>query len=86
MEEQRCADCHYYLQHYTLDNKRIFRVFCGHCTLYPAKRKRPDTKSCEHFVPGSPQKDAFATKEYLSKELLQYLLHLELLPTIEEQE
>lgn len=35
------------------------------------------------FFHSDPDEQAFATKEYLSKELLQYLLNLELLPTIE---
>ena len=40
-----------------------------------------DTKACENFS-APPREDAFAAKEYLSKELLAYLLHLELLPEI----
>ena len=31
-------------------------------------------------------KDAFVTKEYLSKALLEYMLHLELLPQINDVE
>ena len=86
MPEPQCKDCQYYLQHYTLDKRRMFRVYCGHCTKTRHKRKLPDTKVCEHFVPGSLQEDAFVTKEYLSKELLQYMLGLELLPEIENRE
>ncbi len=40
-------------------------------------------KACELFAPGQDQEAAFASKEYLSKELLGYLLSLELLPKIE---
>ena len=86
MENQRCADCRYYLQHYTFDKRRIFRVYCGHCTLNRVKGKRPDSKVCESFTPGPAQEEAFATKEYLSKELIQYMLSLELLPEIERGE
>lgn len=84
MDEQVCRNCAFYLQHYTLDKRKLFRVFCGHCTRSRYKRKQPDTKACELFQPGSRQEDAFATKEYLSKELLQYVLGLELLPKIED--
>ena len=85
MTEQKCKDCQYYLQHYTLDTRKIFRVYCGHCTFKHPRRKRPDTKACEHFKPGAVQEEAFVSKEYLSKELLQYVLELELLPKIEDQ-
>lgn len=86
MKKQSCSNCQYYLQHYTFDSKRIFRVYCGHCTLKCAGKKRPDTKACDSFIPGLPKENAFASKEYLSKELLQYMLRLELLPEIEEKE
>lgn len=82
MSDPHCADCRYYLRHFTLDKHKIFRVYCGHCTFSRAKHKRPDAKACDHYVPGPPQEDAFVSKEYLSKELLQYLLSLELLPKI----
>ena len=85
MDEKTCRSCHYFRQHYTLDKRKIFRVYCGHCTFARAKRKRPDAKACENFIAGSPQADGFATKEYLSKELLEYLLRLELLPEIDEE-
>ena len=85
MDEKTCRNCHYFRQHYTLDKRKIFQVYCGHCTFARAKRKRPDVKACENFIAGSPQADGFATKEYLSKELLEYLLRLELLPEIDEE-
>ena len=85
MIENQCSNCKYYLQHYTFDKRHIFRVYCGHCTLLRTSRKRPDTKACKSFIPGTAQEDAFASKEYLSKELLQYMLKLELLPDIEEK-
>jgi len=84
METQFCRSCAHYHQHYALDKERIFRVYCGHCTLAKVKRKRPDTVACEFFVPALPDESAFASKEYLSKTLLQYLLNLEILPTIED--
>ena len=84
MADESCSKCKYYLQHYVLNSRKLFRVHCGHCVLNRGKQKRPDTKACESFVPGVNMKDAFASKEYLSKELLQYVLSLELLPEIEE--
>ena len=83
MEEKQCKDCQYFLQHLALNRRRLFCVCCGHCTLRKPKRKQPDAKACEQFIPGPQLGEAFVTKEYLSKELLQYVLNLELLPEID---
>lgn len=82
MLKKQCKECQHYLQHYTFDSRKIFRVYCGHCTLERAKRKRPDAQACKNYIPGTLQEDAFVSKEYLSKELLAYILRLELLPEI----
>ena len=84
MSENQCKSCQYYLQHYTLGKRKIFRVYCGHCTFKRARRKLPDAKACENYIPRPAQEDAFVSKEYLSKELLEYMLSLELLPEVEE--
>ncbi len=85
MNNQHCTDCTYYLRHYTFDRRKIFRVHCGHCTFGKVRRKQPDATACANFLAGSTQEDAFVSKEFLSKELLQYLLNLELLPKIEDK-
>lgn len=86
MNTEMCETCAYFRQHYTLCEGKIFRVYCGHCTFSRVKHKRPDTKSCEDYVPAQPGEGAFATKEYLSKALLEYVLGLELLPEIDNLE
>lgn len=82
MEEKKCKECGYFRQHYALDDRKIFRVYCGHCVFSTPRGKRPDKPACENFVLGTADADAFATKEYLSKALLQYLLELDILPEI----
>ncbi|MBE6974834.1 MAG: hypothetical protein E7436_05030 [Ruminococcaceae bacterium] len=69
-DQKQCKNCQYYLQHYTFDRRKIFLVYCGHCTHY--------------FVAGAHRETAFVNNEYLSKELLQYMLQLELLLEIKE--
>lgn len=86
MTEYRCRNCANYRQHYTFDNRNIFRVYCGHCVVPDVRTRRPDAKICEHFVFATSEEFRFVRKEYLSKELLQYLLNLELLPEIRESE
>lgn len=81
MDQASCESCVYYRQHYTFDQRKIFRVCCGHCSYLRPKRKRPDSKNCEHYSPAT-NKDAFVSKEFLSKELLEYIMKLELLPEI----
>ena len=85
MDKSQCCHCQYFIQHYALKGGKIFRVYCGHCTLCnKPKRKQPDASVCEHFTPGENEEDAFATKEYLSKALLGYILRMELLPPIQD--
>ena len=84
MNDRQCEECQYFRQHYTVDDKRIFRVYCGHCTRGRIKKKKPDTKACEYFASASPVEEFFVTKEYLSKELLQRVLGMELLPDIQK--
>ena len=83
MAKQYCKDCVHFLQHYALSGGKLYRVYCGHCTLQRAKRRRPDADACDAFVYAAPDEDAFVTREYLSKELLRYVCSLELLPPIE---
>ncbi len=82
MNNKYCKNCAHFHQHYAFDQRKIFRVYCGHCTQGGVKKKFPDSVACCNFTFAPPDADAFATKEYLSKELLQYILHLELLPQI----
>ena len=82
MDQTTCSCCVHYMQHYGFDQRRIFRVYCGHCTYLRPRKKRPDSKICENFVQADSKENAFVTKEYLSKALLDYALKLELLPEI----
>ena len=86
MDNHSCKTCAHYRQHYTFDQRKIFRVYCGHCTYQKIKTKRPDTKVCEHYLLSESAEKAFVTKEYLSKALLEYMLELELLPEIYDME
>ncbi len=45
MNNQHCEDCRYFLRHYTFDSRKIFRVYCGHCSAKRVGRKQPDTNS-----------------------------------------
>ena len=84
MEKDFCKSCKYFRQHYVLNEKRLFRVHCGHCVQHPLKRRKPDAIACDSFVFALPDAEAFVSKEYLSKELLNYVMSLEMLPQIED--
>lgn len=84
MKQNTCNTCVHYRQHYAFDQRKIFRVYCGHCTYLKAKTKKPDSKVCENYMQTDPNEEAFVTREYLSKALLEYMLKLELLPEIHE--
>ena len=84
MDNATCQNCKYYFQHYSLNERKIYRLFCGHCYKHPRKNRKPTAAVCDFYEPGQPAEDRFATKEYLSKALLQRVLELELLPEIYE--
>ena len=86
MDNHICKFCAHYRQHYTFDQRKIFRVYCGHCTYQKVKTKRPDAKACDYYLWSESAEEAFVAKEYLSKALLEYMLKLELLPEIYEIE
>lgn len=82
MKDAVCKNCVYFRQHYVISDDRLFRVFCGHCVKEKVRSKKPDAKACDHFLAGAPEEEAFATKQYLSKRLLEYILSMDLLPEI----
>ena len=84
MDQKTCKTCVHYRQHYAFNQRMIFQVYCGHCTYPKIKSKRPDTKACAHYSHSNLNEEAFVTKEYLSKALLEYMLKLELLPEIHD--
>lgn len=85
MNDPTCKNCKHFRQHYGLDERRLFRVYCGHCVLSRTTKKRPDSPGCAQFEPGPDPADAFVSKAYLSRELLQYVLNMELLPEVGEE-
>lgn len=82
MNQATCSSCKHFHPHYTFNQRKIFRVYCGHCTCLMAKTRRPDAKICERYAQTDPNEAPFVSKEYLSKALLEYMMKLELLPEI----
>ena len=83
MEEKTGESCEFFMQHYGMRGGRVFWIHCGHCTFSKVFKTRPDKKACAHYVPGESDRDGFVSKEYLRKELLQYMMKLEIMPEIE---
>ena len=84
MDGMTCCNCDHYIQHYALKGGRLYRVHCGHCTHARVRRKQPDTPACENFREGETDDKAFVSKHYLTKELLRFVLEMELLPEIND--
>ena len=83
MCENKCKNCRRYIQHYALNDRFLFQVNYGHCTLPEMRRpKQPDTKACVKFECRPSEENPFVTKEYLSKRLLEHVLNMDLLPEI----
>lgn len=85
METKQCKMCAHFFQHYGMGEKRLFRLYCGHCKQGRIKHKKPDAPACTFFIRGERNEDAYASKEYLTKKLLEYVLEMELLPPIDEK-
>ena len=84
MDEKLCKNCTYFYQHYTFIGGKIRRIYCGHCIFSRPKNKRPLDKACENYVYGPSEEDNFASKSYLTKEMIKYLFNMEFLPPIED--
>ena len=84
MSNQTCKSCTHFHQHYSLKDGKITRVFCGHCIFPKVKSTRPYTKACENYIYGAADEDAFADKNYLTKEMIRHLFEMEFLPPIED--
>ena len=86
MENQTCKNCKHFHQHYGLDDKGFFRLYCGHCAHPHLRNRKPEQKACPEFVPGESEEKKFVSKQYLSKSLLDWVRQLELLPEIAEED
>lgn len=86
MENEQCKQCVYYRQHYVFFAGKLISVYCGHCLKKIRKKMRPDAKSCDQFEENTTAlSDIFASKEYLTKELLEKVMEMDLLPEIESE-
>ena len=84
-QRKTCVECRHFMQHYGLVDERFVPIYCGHCTFSCPRAKHPDTPVCKHFIPGNPKTGIFVTKQYLTKQLLNYVLALELFPENKEE-
>ena len=83
MDEPICKNCKRFIQHYTFIGSKLAEVNCGHCAVKRSiKRKKADSKACEYFEQGTDPTEAFVTKEYLTKALLNKVLSEELMPEV----
>lgn len=52
MDNQICANCAHYYQHYIRTQRRFVDIHDGHCVAAPrTKNRTPDTPACDKFLP-----------------------------------
>ena len=52
MDNQICANCAHYYQHYIRRQRRFVEIHDGHCAAAPrAKNRTPDAPACDKFLP-----------------------------------
>lgn len=76
--ENKCGECVHYIQHYAIFEGKLNKIYFGHCVMKKRKKLDQISPACELYVPGEPIENQLVTKKYLTKELLQKLLSMEL--------
>jgi len=87
MDTPSCKTCEHFIQHYYLDEQYCTTVDCGHCCYPRLKYRKPNTPACKHYVkmekpPRIPDRNGAI--HFLTVELLEYILKLELPPEIRQ--
>ena len=85
MSDPTCKDCKHFQQHYGMNAHKLFRLNCGHCVHPRLQTKRPYARVCSHFELAPSSGETFVTKKYLTRELLNCVLRMELLPEISDE-
>ena len=80
MTNETCETCKHFHQHYSLKDGILTQVHCGHCVFPRVKHKQPYSKSCEHYTRGPVDEEIYATKKYLTKEMIRHLFEMEFFP------
>ena len=76
--ENKCGECVHYIQRYAILEGELRKIFSGHCTQKRRKKLDQISPAGELYIQGEPIDSKLVTKKYLTKELLQKLLSMEL--------
>ena len=85
---KQCRDCVHFRQHYYLSEQYGFLLDCGYCVTPRLKHRKASAKVCSCFTPwpgGAPFPDREKIIRYLTTEVLQHILSLELPPEIDRE-
>ena len=86
MDSMCCKVCVYFRQHYILNEQRGTTVNCGHCIYPRIKHRSPESPACGHFEKREDPlslPDQERVIDYLTTDVLRYILDLKLPPEIE---
>ena len=50
LQEKRCQDCKYFVQHYVKSGRGFTTTYYGHCGNPRLRDKKPDAPACHRFV------------------------------------
>lgn len=85
MTQATCRNCTHFHQHYTLDKQSCSAIDCGHCDCPRLRHRAASAAPCGRFAPRVDPPELPDRKDvvhYLTTEVLQYILNLELPPEI----
>lgn len=82
MDAAKCKACQHFRQHYTVDKAGYRAIGCGHCVTPRLKHRKPEESVCSFFVPrcSDDLPDRQEVVHFLTTEMLQFILQLELPP------
>lgn len=86
METTICRNCEHFHLHYTLDQYQATPLDCGHCSYPRLKKRRPSAPACVHYAKQKAPKelpDREKVLSFLTVDLLEYILGLELPPEVD---
>ena len=87
--EKTCSMCEHFHQHHYLSGNQAVAVDCGHCVQARMKHRKASARVCADFcerTKPSPAPDRASTIRYLTTEVLERIMALELPPEIVNRE
>lgn len=89
MDDYICGNCIYFRQHYILEVERCTAINCGHCIYPRLKNRKPGSEACANYSARTTPlvlPDREQVIRFLTTEMLQHILDIDLPPEVKGRE